>query len=469
MLLWTLVPAFVHRAPPLDVVELYITGREWVLLTYKHPQLPAWCLEVARQLTGALGWPAYLVSQLFVAATFVLVYLLGCDLLGRRRAAAGTLLLTGVYYFSFPTPEFNHNVAQMPIWAAIAFFLWRAVDRGKVGWWLALAIVAAAGLYTKFSVAMLFAAAGAWVLVDAHARNCLARRAPWVAFVVFALLVTPLVQALVGMDYLPLEYASIRSASQSPNAPRFLLAQLADHAGLFAMLAVAFLWRRPAAADDDDRIDPAPGALRFLLIMTFGPLALATLVAAISGAKDMWGAPMFSLSGLIAMALVPRLTHASLKRIAVFAALFVVGVPAVYAVVVAMKDSRNEPTRVAWPQAEIAARFTRIWREETGAPLKIVAGEPWTAGLVGTLSPDEPSIYISLNRAYSPWITDERLRREGMLVLWWDKWPIDLGALRERLPELTGGSESFVWSSRPGAPPVTVNYAVVPPADDSDG
>ena len=93
-------------------------GREWVIATYKHPALPSWFLEASRVLTGgATGWPAYLVSQLFIAATFGLVFLLGRDMMGPERAAAGTLLLAGVTYYSWPTPEFNHNIAAAPFWA----------------------------------------------------------------------------------------------------------------------------------------------------------------------------------------------------------------------------------------------------------------------------------------------------------------------------------------------------------------
>ena len=95
-------------------------GREWVIATYKHPALPSWVLEASRILTGAVGWPAYLASQLFIAATFVFVFLLGRDLMGPQRAAAGTLLLTGVAFYAWPTPEFNHNVAETPFWAAAA-------------------------------------------------------------------------------------------------------------------------------------------------------------------------------------------------------------------------------------------------------------------------------------------------------------------------------------------------------------
>ena len=42
---WTLAPTLTHLVPPLDVVEGYMWGREWVIATYKHPALPSWVLE----------------------------------------------------------------------------------------------------------------------------------------------------------------------------------------------------------------------------------------------------------------------------------------------------------------------------------------------------------------------------------------------------------------------------------------
>src|SRR6266850_1682315 len=65
---WTLAPSLIHSAPPLDVVEGYLGGHEWVIGTYKHPALPSWVLEASRLMTGVVGWPAYLVAQLFVAS-----------------------------------------------------------------------------------------------------------------------------------------------------------------------------------------------------------------------------------------------------------------------------------------------------------------------------------------------------------------------------------------------------------------
>ena len=46
VVVWTITPSIINSAPPLDVVEGYMWGREWVLATYKHPAMPSWVLEM---------------------------------------------------------------------------------------------------------------------------------------------------------------------------------------------------------------------------------------------------------------------------------------------------------------------------------------------------------------------------------------------------------------------------------------
>ena len=70
ILCWTVVPALIDPAPPGDVVEGFMWGREWVLLTYKHPQLPGWQLETSHLLTGSFRWPQYMLAQLTISSTF---------------------------------------------------------------------------------------------------------------------------------------------------------------------------------------------------------------------------------------------------------------------------------------------------------------------------------------------------------------------------------------------------------------
>lgn len=471
---WTLTPSLVHSAPPLDVVEGYMWGREWVLATYKHPALPSWFLEASRLLTGAVGWPAYLISQLFIAAAYGFVFLLGRDLMGPERAAAGTLLLAGVTYYSWPTPEFNHNIAAAPLWAGFAWALWRSVERRAVVWWILMAVFAASALYAKLSAALILATAAAWILFDPRARACLATPGPWLSLAVFVLLVAPLAAWLVAHDFAPLKYAAERTTSRSAtHIPLFLLDTLANIVGILIILVIAGLigpWRTLHAtnlAHPAAWVIDAP-AVRFLLFFTLGPLALAVAAALVShaGLKTAWGSSMFNLGGLLAVALTAdRFTSASLRRIGLSAALLLVALPLGYAATVKMAAHR--PTgagmRVNWPQSAIAERFAGVWSGATDGPLRIVAGDPWLAGLVGLTQKSIPSILTHGDLALSPWITPDRIEREGMLIVWDAS---TKGIPLRLLPLVAGaktGEERFNFTYSKDQRDLRIGYAVVPP------
>lgn len=468
---WTLAPVLTHTAPPLDVVEGYMWGREWVIATYKHPALPSWALEASRLLTGVAGWPAYLVSQLFVAATFIFAFLLGRDMTGPRRAAAGTLLLTGIAFYAWPTPEFNHNVAEMPFWAALPFALWRAVERRGLFWWALVGALAAGGLYAKLTTALLLVTLAAWILWDGPARRCLATPGPWLGLGVFVVLAAPLAYWLVTNDFAPLQYAAERSARSKGGGGLhiFVLNLALNLLGMLVMLAVARLIgpRQPHVGPEPPPPPVAPRALRYLIVLTLGPLALAMIAALAtdSSLKSAWGSSMFNLAGILAVALTSRrFDGEALRRIAVFAGVLIVVVPLAYCLVIAVGPSRaGAPLRVIWPQSEISKRFSAVWARETGRPLRIVSGDNWVAGLVGITAKDKPSILNYGDPAYSPWVTPERLEREGMLIVWEAtsrKIPEALEALVAARP---AREERFAWRRSKGRGDLVIGYAIVLP------
>ena len=364
---WTLAPILTHRAPPLDVVEGYMWGREWVIATFKHPALPSWVLEASRIVTGAVGWPAYLVSQLFIAATFISVFLLGREMTGERRAAAGTLLLTGIAFYAWPTPEFNHNVAETPFWAGLPWALWHAVERRRIGWWALVGALGAGGLYAKLTTALLLATLAAWIVWDARARQCLATPGPWIGLAVFAALAAPLAIWLFAHDFLPLRYAAARSGQEGGGIAVFLFSVALNLVGMLAMLAIAGLiwpWRRFFAGNHvkEPPLAPvAPRALAYLMVVTTGPLLIAIVAALVSGSslKSAWGSSMFNFAGVLAVALTSaRFDSTALRRIALSAAFALIVVPIGYAVAIAAGPMRaGAPVRVTWPQAAISQRL----------------------------------------------------------------------------------------------------------------
>jgi 4-amino-4-deoxy-L-arabinose transferase-like glycosyltransferase len=447
-------------------------GREWVVATYKHPALPSWVLEASRVATGAVGWPAYFASQLFIAAALVFVFLLGRDMMGAERAAAGTLLLSGVTYYAWATPEFNHNVACVPFWAGFALGLWRAIERQSLAWWMLAGVLAAGGMYAKLATAVLLLTAGAWVLFDRDVRKVAATPGPWLSFAVFAVLVAPLARWLIANDFAPLRYAAARSAAQPlSHIPLFFVDIIANLSGLLLMLVAAGLlgsWNKPARSTV-----PLQGpvisdrALQYLLFLTAGPIAITVAGALLSasGLKSAWGSSMFNLAGLLAIALTAhRFSPLALRRIALCAAALLIAVPLGYAAILKLDvfSRWGASMRVNWDQRAVASRLAGVWKQETGQPLHIVAGDAWTAGLVGITHRDRPSILTQGKPELSPWITRARLERDGMLVVWdARRGPGELASLAVAAPKR--GEEKFNFAARKDRPEFTIGYAIVPP------
>jgi 4-amino-4-deoxy-L-arabinose transferase-like glycosyltransferase len=466
---WTLAPLLTHSAPPLDVLEGYLWGPQWVIGTLKHPALPSWILEISRLLTGATGWPAYLVGQLFVAATFIFAFLLGSDLMGAERSAAGTLLLAGVAYYAWPTITFDHNIAQLPFWTGLPWALWRAVERRTIFWWLLVALMAAGALFAKLSGALLLLSAGIWMILDPGARRCLASPGPWIALSVFAALVAPLGHWLAVTDYSALKYAALRAHRLPGDGVHvFLVNVLINLVGVAIMLAGAGLIGRrrsgseivggPAQLPVDRR------ALRYLLVITGTPLILAVVGALLtnSNLRSAWGSPMFGLIGLLAVALTSnRFNSTTLQRLAYQAAVFLIIVPVGYGLVIRFHVAPSRaPLRVNWPQAEIADRLTMVWARKTGTPLRLVAGETWVAGLIALASKDKPLVLGLGDRAPLAQIDPRRLHAEGMLVVWASPDATLPASIKASSP----GEEHFHWRYSSGSGDLVIRYAIVPPA-----
>jgi 4-amino-4-deoxy-L-arabinose transferase-like glycosyltransferase len=462
--LWSAAPLLGNDAPPLDVAEMYAWGREGVVATFKHPNLPGLVLDAVRHVIPGAFWPAFIVSQIFIAATFVCVFALGRELMDDRRALAGALLLTGVAFFSWPTPEFNHNVAQMPLWAGIALMLWRASSGGKLWHWALLGALGGLSLWAKYSSGVFLLFAFVWMIWDARARQSFKTPGPYLALVTFAAFAAPQIQWLIAHEFQPFAYAARRAQRGGlGEALEFLPVQIINHLPMILMLWAAGLFGKAVA---DAPAPPERRALQFLLLMGLGPVLLTGIVGALtgSGLKTAWAAPMFNLSGLLAIALLSsRFGPQALKRIAIGAGILLVLVPALYLTQMrAGPGLTGRPVRGNWPQAEVSLVLAQAWHRETGgAPLSIVAGDIWTASLISLDRADPPSVLINGDLEISPWVSPERLAREGALLVWTgDEPPEALAGLAQGLAQQTA---IIPFAKFPNLPPLEIHYAALPP------
>ncbi len=467
IVIWTIVPWRFSSSLPLDVVSDGLAwGHEWQWGYYKHPPLPPWTVEFFFETFGFVG--PYLLSQLAIAITYVFVYLLGRSFLPARWAAVGALLLAGVYYFSIPTPEFNHNVAQMPLWAAASYFYYRAWKSGDLQWWIALGVAAALGLLSKYSTALLLIAIFAHSCFTPGARGRLLTAGPYIAIAVCIALISPHLVWLIRTGFPTLHYAVGRAGTATSAAGRiaapfkFLLAQAVDIAPAFVVAAIVGLRSRNSGQMDRD------GNLSFLLWLTLTPPLLTSLLSLASGlgARDMWGTPMWNLTGLIIVeAAGTRRDYASLPRLAwCLVALFVIGLCGYLLANVFVPERENKPSRIQWPAQEMSDALGRIWQDREHRPLQIVAADGWLGGLIAMDGRPRPSVWIDASFIKSPWITPARLARDGALVVWRIRNGDAPPASLSQIPGLAVlGVKSFAWPAMPGAQPLRIGYGVVPP------
>ncbi len=449
------IPYAFSSAPPLDVVEGLVWAPHWLIGTYKHPPLPAWMIEISVLVFRDVILGPYLVAQLCMALTYWFIYRLGRLFLDPLRAAAGTILMAGSYYFTVPTLEFNHNVVQLPLWSG-ALLVFAYLRRQPNSWtlWLGLGALGGFALYGKYTFALLLIVLLALALYERGTRQAFATLKPYLAMLIALLLFSPHLVWLINHHFEPFTYALERSGGGSTSNPfRFLLAQVADHLPMAILLAAAGIrgiWR-------SERVDRSLEALSFVRLISFGPilLTLVLFVFSSSSAKDMWGMPMFTPLGLwLVMELGREWSLPQVKRATLAAMALILLVGAGFAVQ-SLHPYRGIPPRTNWPMRELANKVDQLWQARTEKPLRLIGGAPFVAGLAALGHPARLPVMIGLDGRHSPWVNATEIADTGIVFLFPSDAPV---------PALCGTDhdKSTITFSDPLIPDVTA--IVCPPA-----
>jgi hypothetical protein len=330
-----------------------------------------------------------------------------------------------------------------------------------------LGLVGGAGLYAKLLHGIVMLVLAAWLLADVAARRQLRTPWPWLGAALAAAVASPLIRALAENDWQVLSYASARGAAAAGSLAGFPLRVMALAMPMVALLALgAWLVRTwpPADATTARFEPPSARAMEFLLATALGPMLVVMVLAAVKGVglRSAWASSMVPPLALLVVGYVwHQLDRDALKRVATIALVTAVAVPLGYAAALLRgpKDA-GSPTRVNWPERQIAEFFAERWSQATDKPLRIVAGDAWVAGLAGIRNPDRPMILTEGRRELSPWISQQQIARDGLLIVW----DVRRGALPDPMRELLTGvkvHEQRFTSRQRGD--VILGYAIVPP------
>ncbi|MBI1340558.1 hypothetical protein GC169_10185 [bacterium] len=474
---WAFLPPLTMPNISHDAAEGLIWGRGWDLGYPKHPPLQAWLLEAARLVFGTGSFAHVWLSALCVAVCHLAVQRAGEYVLDPRTAFWASASLQTVYYVNYTTPEFNPNVLQLPAYALAGWFAIRVLTTGAARDWLVLGLVLGAGMYTKYSAALIAVSIAAFFLVDPEGRKRLMSPWPFAGAVLALLVFAPHLWWLATEGAPSLTYAVDR-AQIAPSLPS-RVANIGEFAGtmiavsLPLALVIALSRERSKRPQPPSTFQPSDARRRLVFWLVLTPIATTACMALIAGfrIKAAWLAPFWTFAPLAAFLLFRVDAHAARWRggrtvVVVMAAL---GLVAYLGVNTFRPYLQHKPMRIHFPGAALAEQVDAAWRERFDTPLKVVIGDTLAAGSAAHYSAFEPMVRVGDVETDNPWAPEAMVQASGAVILWdagrfGDALPPEIAARRPTaqitrivtLPHQTGAD----------VPPARIGIAIVPPAVD---
>ncbi len=445
--LWWVFPSLFYSAPPGDLPTVLAVGHEFQLGSYLGPPLAFWLAELAYVLAGSSG--VYLLAQACIVLTYYAVFMLGRAIVGIHHAAFAVLLMTGIFAFTAPSPNFGPTILAMPLTAFALLSLWRAVGERRRTAWFALASALGLLLLTTYAALVLAALVIVFLAATRRGRRALRSAEPWLASVVIVVIVFPhLIWLDSSRSTLLFEFRPL-ARSDPP------LAYLTDwiglvekvflaHAGLVVLVALGSKWhlRTHDKVPVFVRSFTDPFARRFVFFFALAMPFAATVVAVLLGEHQPVGgvAPHLVLSGLAIIVLAGNSIPWHRPRLVGMAWLLLLLAPplSAAAAIVVLPWFGVASVDVGRPASAVGHFFADSFERRTNMRLAVVTGDSRLAALVALGAPTRPSLYFSTAPERSPWVTLDDIHRKGAVVVWpsVDTKPGVPAAIASRFPDL---------------------------------
>ena len=380
LIIWTLAPSLTNNNLPLDTIEALAWGSNLDWGFNKHPPMKAFLVEIFYQILGTQDWAYYLLSQICVITSFFVVFKFAEDFFSNKVfCLLSVLLLEGIYFYNFTTPEFNVNVCLIPFWALTVLYFWKGFKDNKITDWLLVGLFSGFGFLSKYLFIYLGLAIDIFLIYMIYKKKidfkCMA------SLISFFIVLLPHLIWLTENNYITITYGLHRTGAEDSNILNhikhpiiFLVKQIGILIPFFLMILFLinkFIYK---ISFKDDK-------LLFLLAINIFPIALVFLTSMIMGVKirTMWMTPFYLFFGVLVIYIFQ--SHINLNKlknfVTVFIVLFIFSPFAYSYISITKTDKRTDyPGKM---EAEKVKLFYENQNQITGE-ITFVKGNEWLAG-----------------------------------------------------------------------------------------
>ena len=378
LILWTLVPTITNNNLPLDTIEALAWGSNLDWGFNKHPPMSAFVVEIFYKIFGPQDWAYYLLSQIFVIISFFVVWKFSKEFFNNQTySLLSVLLLEGIYFYNFTTPEFNVNVCQLPFWALSVLYAWKGFKNNKTTDWLLFGLFAALGILSKYLFIYLLLA------MDVYFFYLIIKKKfnykIFISLITFFLILLQHLIWLTENGYATLNYALHRTGTGGQNLLDHIvhpLIFLGKQIGILIPFIFMFLL---LISKYKIKFNFKDNKLLFLLAINILPIILVFLTSMFMGVKirTMWMTPFYLFFGVLLVYIFQSKINLNKLKFFVFVLLimFIIS-PSVYAYISKTKINK----RTDYPGKQIAELVESRWNKNFSNEITYVVGDEWYGG-----------------------------------------------------------------------------------------
>ena len=415
LLIWVIAPSLVNNNLPRDTIEAlaWASNLEWGF--EKHPPMSAFSVEIFYKIFGKRDWAYYLLSQIFLIFSFITIWILSNDFIkNKKNRLFPILLLEGIYFYNFTTPEFNVNICQLPFWALTVLFGWRGFKFNKNLDWFLFGFFAGIGILSKYLFVYLLASVVLFLLFM-NFKNKLDFKF-LISAIPFALVLSPHIVWLGENDFITITYGLHRSTSdfyagnqEILNHIKYPIIFIFKQIGVLTpFLILSFLIVRKFKT----KISVKDEKFLFLVFINLIPLFLIFLTSLGFGIniRTMWMTPFYIFIGVFIIYIFQK--NIDLKRTSnffyAFIFLFLLS-PIIYSI----NSIYKKDQRIDYPAKEISIQIQDFWNKNFKNQIDIVVGQAWWAGNLSYHLDNRPKFI----RGYLDFVKNELDPKNGVVYI----------------------------------------------------
>ena len=264
-----------------------------------HPPMVAWLIRAGTALCGDTQLGVRLGALLCGVIASSFIYRLTRNLFDEACALVALVVMQALPFFFFSGILMTPDAPLTAAWAALLYFLERALLAGRSSAWWWVGVSLGLGLLSKYTIAMVVPAAFIFMVWDAQARRWLTHWLPYTALILACLLFSPVIYWNATHEWASFAFQTARRLAERPrfSLHRLLLSVLVLLTPAGAVSLCTALWGKPDADSESTR------RRRFIQLAVLVPLSVFFLFSLRHDVKLDW-------TGTLWLAAVPVLAWA---------------------------------------------------------------------------------------------------------------------------------------------------------------